>query len=148
MLKDEDNFGEQKEQLFNRLAEGMKRYLHGPFAEGESSGPKPFSFHLAARLGSIYMRQSRHQEAVLILDKALKLRERDFDQFKDVEAATKIAQRLTSPLLTNQRISLQLTNSHYFCSPHIVNTAADCQRPGIGRRPTCRSRGSVPRRRT
>jgi hypothetical protein len=28
MLKDEDNFGDQKEQLFNRLAEGMKRYLH------------------------------------------------------------------------------------------------------------------------
>ncbi|ELR16591.1 tetratricopeptide repeat domain containing protein [Acanthamoeba castellanii str. Neff] len=67
MIKDEA-FESQKEALFNRLAEGMKR------------------------LGSIYLRQSRHQEAVLVLDKALKLRERDFDRYKEIEAAAKAAQ--------------------------------------------------------
>jgi hypothetical protein len=48
------------------------------------------------RLGSIYLRQSRHQEAVLVLDKALKLRERDFDRYKEIEAAAKAAQRYRS----------------------------------------------------
>jgi len=64
MLKDEANFGDQREQLVRRLAEGMKR------------------------LGSIYLRQSRHQEAVLIFDRALKLREKDFNAYQ--ERTTKV----------------------------------------------------------